>query len=176
MRNQRFVWAGGHGAESRVHPVTQPRLRSFYTASALLFPLVLWGRTSRCEGPLSRNTAAAVLHLQKAAFRPFVTVARRWAGFTLTVHVRPLLSYSAPGPNDRFRERAASGSLAAGLVIYQRISISPAVVPAASASTNHCGLRPRPDQVSAGFSACRYFGGAGARVVFISAPTSSASE
>ena len=64
---------------------------------------------------------------------PFVTVARRREGFTLTFHVRPRLSYAAPGPNDRFRERAASVSLAAGFVIYQRISRSPAVVSAVRA-------------------------------------------
>lgn len=95
-------------------------------------------------------------------------------GVMLTVPVTSLLPYAAPGPNDRFRERAASGSLAAVFVIHQRISRSPAVVPAVSASKNHCGLRPRPDQVSAGFSGCRYFGGTGARAVFVSVPTSSA--
>ena len=45
-----------------------------------------------------------------------------------------------------------------------------------NASTNHWGLRPRPDQVSAGFSGCRYFAAAGARGDFVSVPTSSARE
>ena len=107
---------------------------------------------------------------------PFVTVARRWEGFTLTVHVRPLLSYAVPGPNDRFRERAASVSLAAGFVIYQRISRSPAVVSAVSASTNHCGLRPRPDQVTPESSGWRYFGATVVCLGLLSVPTSSASE
>jgi hypothetical protein len=55
-------------------------------------------------------------------------------------------------------------------------SASSAVLPADSASANHRGLRPRPDQVSAGFSGWRYFAGTGARAVFVSVPTSSASD
>lgn len=58
----------------------------------------------------------------------------------------------------------------------QPIANSPAVFPAVNASTTHYGLRPRPDQVSAGFSECRYFAAAGAREDFVSVPTSSARE
>ena len=98
------------------------------------------------------------------------------AGVTLPVQLRPILPYAAAGQSDWFGERAASGSLAAGLVICQQISRSPAVVPVVNASTNHCGLRPRPGQVAAGFSGWRYFGATGVRLGLLSVPINSARE
>ena len=98
----------------------------------------------------------------KARFPPSVMVAQGGSSATLRAQMRPLLSFDARGPNEQVGQRAASGFLAAGLVIFQRISRSPAVVPAAIASTNHCGLHPRPDQVMAGLSGCWYFGATGA--------------
>lgn len=60
--------------------------------------------------------------------------------------------------------------------IHRLMANSSVVFPASKAFTNYCGLRPRPDQVSAGFSGCRYFAAAGAREDFVSVPTSSARE
>ena len=39
-----------------------------------------------------------------------------------------------------------------------QIAFASCLVPAASASMNQPGLRPRPDHVTSGFSGCRYFG------------------
>jgi len=93
------------------------------------------------------GSSARLREPRQVAFRPLWRSLEGGRSATLTAQVRPLLSYAGPGPNDRVGQRSASGSLAAGLVICQRISRSPAVVPAASASTTHCGLRPRRDLV-----------------------------
>lgn len=83
-------------------------------------------------------------------------------------------NFSERGVCTHYRRTSALGRSCRS--IFQLMVKSLAVFPAANASTNHCGLRPRPDQVSAGLSGCRYFAATGAREDFVSAPTSSAKE
>jgi hypothetical protein len=60
--------------------------------------------------------------------------------------------------------------------IEDQTLISSGVDPEASASRNHFGLRPRPDQVSDESAGFAYFGAAGARLRFVEAPVNSARE